>query len=290
MRKFYLQNQDGDRWKLQGEKGAYLTDPTGLGITMSQTYADLQKGFFRAVSSDNEPQSNINCTITFIRPAYRNFRSFVNWFSAATALQLIYIPYGTEEYHRHVDITSFMKSELDENQFLSCELAMVARSPWFKATATHFELATQTEDKSMRYTMTYNTKLLYGEDATSALTGTIPNAGHVPASVFIVFRGGGASPVISLTGQLTGKLYGACRIDDTVAASETLYFSTDYLDSYCYKVSAAGEQTDLLSKIDLSGEPFFRVPLTEPCTLSISANSAISGSADVTVNYYFRSV
>ena len=104
------------------------------------------------------------------------------------------------------------------------------------------------------------------------------------------FRSRAASPVISLTGQLTGKLYGACRISDTIAAGETLLFSTDYLDSYVRKLSAAGVQTDLLSKIDLDGEPFFRLPLTEPCTLTIAAQAAISGAADVKVFYYYRSV
>ena len=48
--------------------------------------------------------------------------------------------------------------------------------------------------------------------------------------------------------------------------------------------------TDLLSKIDLDGEPFFRLPLTEPCTLTIAAQAAISGAADVEVFYYYRSV
>ena len=131
MRKFYFLNSSGERWPLQGEKGVYLTDPTGLGVTLAQTYADLQNGFFVGVSSANEPQS---------------------------------------------------------------------------------------------------------------------------------------------------------------APHATLLFSTDYLDSYVRKLSASGVATDLLSKIDLDGEPFFRLPLTEPCTLTIAAQAAISGAADVEVFYYYRSV
>nr|DAJ06951.1 MAG TPA: portal protein [Caudoviricetes sp.] len=140
------------------------------------------------------------------------------------------------------------------------------------------------------YDIVYTGDLIYGEDATASLSGTLHPDGHVPAAISVTFYGGAASPVISLTGQLTGKLYGACRISDTIASGETLLFSTDYLDSYVRKLSASGAATDLLSKIDLDGEPFFRLPLTEPCTLTIAAQAAISGAADVEVFYYYRSV
>lgn len=290
MRKFYFLNSSGERWPLQGEKGVYLTDPTGLGVTLAQTYADLQNGFFVGVSSANEPQSAPHATLLFVRPAYAAYRQLINWLAAAGDLELVYCPYGTEEFHRRVDVQAISKGELDEHAFLACELSLLARSPWFKAAATRLDLASQSADESLRYDIVYTDELIYGEDATASLSGTLHPDGHVPAAISVTFYGGVASPVISLTGQLTGKLYGACRISDTIAAGETLLFSTDYLDSYVRKLSAAGVQTDLLSKIDLDGEPFFRLPLTEPCTLTIAAQAAISGAADVEVFYYYRSV
>ena len=290
MRKFYFLNSSGERWPLQGEKGVYITDPTGLGVTLAQTYADLQNGFFVGVSSANEPQSAPHATLLFVRPAYAAYRQLINWLAAAGDLELVYCPYGTEEFHRRVDVQAISKGELDEHAFLACELSLLARSPWFKAAATRLDLASQSADESLRYDIVYTDDLIYGEDATASLSGTLHPDGHVPAAISVTFSGGAASPVISLTGQLTGKLYGACRISDTIASGETLLFSTDYLDSYVRKLSAAGVQTDLLSKIDLDGEPFFRLPLTEPCTLTIAAQAAISGAADVEVFYYYRSV
>ena len=290
MRKFYFLNSSGERWPLQGEKGVYLTDPTGLGVTLAQTYADLQNGFFVGVSSANEPQSAPHATLLFIRPAYAAYRQLINWLAAAGDLELVYCPYGAEEFHRRVDVQAISKGELDEHAFLACELSLLARSPWFKAAATRLDLASQSADESLRYDIVYTDELIYGEDATASLSGTLHPDGHVPAAISVTFYGGAASPVISLTGQLTGKLYGACRISDTIAAGETLLFSTDYLDSYVRKLSASGAATDLLSKIDLDGEPFFRLPLTEPCTLTIAAQAAISGAADVEVFYYYRSV
>lgn len=290
MRKFYFLNDSGERWPLQGEKGVYLTDPTGLGVSLAQTYADLQNGFFVGVSSANEPQSAPHATLLFVRPAYATYRQLINWLAAAGSLELVYCPFGSDEFHRRVDVQAISKGELDEHAFLSCELSMLARSPWFKAAAARLEISSETVDESLRYDIVYTDDLIYGEDATSSLSGTLHPNGHVPAAISVTFYGGAASPVISLTGQLTGKLYGACRISDTLAVGETLLFSSDYLDSHVYKLTAQGETVDLLAKIDISGDPFFRLPLTEPCTLTIAAQAAISGAADVEVFYYYRSV
>lgn len=290
MRKFYFSNASGDRWPLQGEKGVYLSEPSGLGVQLSPSYADLQHGFFIPIDTDVEPQGAPRATLVFVRPAYPTYRQLINWLAAAGSLELIYCPYGADEFHRRVDVQAITKSELNKNGFLSCELSLLARSPWFKAAATRFDLESQETDESMRYDIAYTDDLIYGDDFTSALSGTISPEGHIPAALSVTFYGGAVSPVISLTGDLTGKLYGACRVDDTIAAGETLLFSSEYVDSFVRKLTAEGVTVDLLDKIDLNGEPFPRLPLTEPCTLSITADAAISGAADVLVYYYYRSV
>ena len=198
MRKFYFLNSSGERWPLQGEKGVYLTDPTGLGVTLAQTYADLQNGFFVGVSSANEPQSAPHATLLFVRPAYAAYRQLINWLAAAGDLELVYCPYGTEEFHRRVDVQAISKGELDEHAFLACELSLLARSPWFKAAATRLDLASQSADESLRYDIVYTDDLIYGEDATASLSGTLHPDGHVPAAISVTFYGGAASPVISL--------------------------------------------------------------------------------------------
>ena len=42
--------------------------------------------------------------------------------------------------------------------------------------------------------------------------------------------------------------------------------------------------------LDLSTMPFFHIPVNEPCTLSVEADAAFSGSAELTIYYYYRSV
>ena len=72
--------------------------------------------------------------------------------------------------------------------------------------------------------------------------------------------------------------------------SDTLVLSTRYNNSYVKRISASGEETDLLDALDLSTDPFFRVPITEPCTISVEAGAVITGRADLLIYYYYRSV
>jgi len=41
MRKFYIENGLGVRQALNGESGIFLSNPTGLGLSLSPTFADL---------------------------------------------------------------------------------------------------------------------------------------------------------------------------------------------------------------------------------------------------------
>ena len=66
MRKFYIENGLGSRQSLNGEKGIFLSNPTGLGVNLSPSFADLHKGFFRPISGDSEPQSTIAGDLVFI--------------------------------------------------------------------------------------------------------------------------------------------------------------------------------------------------------------------------------
>ena len=106
MRKFYLENEIGSRLPLNGEKGIFLSNPAGLGMTMPSDFADIHYGFFREVSKNTEPQSTVTCDLVFIgEEAYADYRSFVDWCSGSASLHLIYKPYGNTEFYRDVYIS-----------------------------------------------------------------------------------------------------------------------------------------------------------------------------------------
>lgn len=79
MRRFYLENDYGSRLPLNGESGLFLSTPTGLGVNLAPSYADLQKGFFRNISGDTEPQMTVTCDLVFLSCSHRNEKCSVHF-------------------------------------------------------------------------------------------------------------------------------------------------------------------------------------------------------------------
>ena len=291
VRKFYLQNAAGGRYPLNGETGVWLTDPEGLGYTMAANYADLKSGFFESVASDAEPQGAVAGTLIFAKPGpYARYKGFIDWLAAAGSLDMVYDPDGSGEYLKRVDVSYITKGELARVGWLAVPASFLGLSPWYRPQATELSMDAGGEDLSLRYQYRYDSGLIYGADATASLSGTVAAAGHLPASVLFTFFGQVVTPVISCTGAVSGRLYGSCRIETTINAGEQLVFSTLRLDSRVVKITAAGEKVDLLPYVDLSTDPFFHLPVTEPCIFSMSSDAAVSGAGSLDVYYYYRSV
>ena len=89
---------------------------------------------------------------------------------------------------------------------------------------------------------------------------------------------------------MSGKTYGICSVSVVLNPSDQLILSTRYEDSFVKRVFAGGAETDLIDVLDLSTEPFFHIPVDEPCTLSVEADAAFAGVADLVLYYYYRSV
>ena len=136
----------------------------------------------------------------------------------------------------------------------------------------------------------YTDILKYGMDSAAALSATIAGAGHMPGALDLSYYGAIKNPHIKLTGNISGKTIGFCSVATVLEATDVLRFSTKYDESFVKKISASGLETDLLDSVDISLTPFFRVPVNEPCTISIESDDFFSGRAEVLVYYYYRSV
>lgn len=290
VRKFYLENAAGDRIPLQGERGAYFTAPEGLGYELDPPWADLGHGFFQSLDDIYEPQGNILGELIFIPPAYANYRTFVDWLAAAGSLLLIYCPFGEQEFQRAVSVEYLQKGELDKTRLLHCPVSFRARAPWRRPTPTEISLGSQSSSaRRTRYPGRYPGR--YGKDAAGGMSARIAAAGHIPGSVLLRVYGGIEDPVIRLVGASSGSLYGAAQLTGvTLGATDVLELSTAWEDSYIRKIAADGEQTDLLPFLDITGDPFFHVPVAEPSLLTVQAASAIEGSAELLVYSYYRTV
>lgn len=290
IRKLYLQNASGDRWSLNGDLGVYASNLSGFGVTLAPTYADLTRGFFLPVGDESEPQNALAFAITFTRNAYAVYHSFIGWVSAAGSLSICYDPTGTQEYLRDVEVNFLQKGELTEVGWLEIPCSFYPTTPWYRPEPATLALLNTGTDESKRYAYCYTEELRYGVDSSAALTGTIYGAGHVPGALDLVYYGGIVNPTIRIVGDGSGKTYGVCSITATLGSSDRLEYSCQYKDSYARKVSANGTVTDLLDALDLSTTPFPHLPVDEPCTISIEADAAFTGSAELVIYYYFRSV
>lgn len=290
IRKLYFQNAAGARYGLNGEKGVYASELSGFGFSLSPTFADLTHGFFLPVSDENEPQSPLAFTLTFTQNPYPSYKALLDWLMATETITLVYSPSGTQEYWRDVSVSSMQKGELNNVGWLPVPCSFTCNAPWYLPSPTSLALEVAAAGEIKRYDYTYSSNLRYGSDSAAALSGTIAGAGHIPGSLELSFHGAITNPRIRLTGDISGKTYGVCSVDIALQQSDTLKFSTRYENSYIMKITAEGEETDLLDVLELSTTPFFHIPVDEPCTITVESDVAIEGYADLLVYYYYRSV
>lgn len=290
IRKLYFQNASGARWGLNGDRGLYVSGLAGLGFTLSPNFADLSRGFFIPVDDQAEPQNTLPFTLTFTRNAYETYQSFVNWLASAGKVTLVYNPTGRQEYFRDVLVNFLQKGEKNAVGWLEIPASFFCITPWYMPSPTTLDLGTAGEDESKRYDYVYDEDLIYGDDSTASLSGEIVGAGHIPGSIELTYHGAITNPRIRLTGKISGKTYGICSVATVLGATDSLKFSSRYESSFVKKIAAGGAETDLLDVLDLSTTPFFHVPVDEPCTISVEADAAFAGAADLLIFYYYRSV
>ena len=282
-RKFYIQNDAGEQWGLQGERGIYFVGPSGLGLQNKNLTADLGHGFFKKLDAFSFPAQPVAGELVFLPPAaYQVYREFVRWISAASQLLLLYRPYGTDTFQAIGSVDYLRKSELEGPRILRCAFQFTPQTPWYKPQTMDLVMQDAAEN-AMKYPFTYDADLTYGSDLVGSWAVKITPAGMIPASLSFSFSGAATDPILTLTGQNTNTEYGRCAITGEITGLE---FSSLYTDSYVRDGSGA----DLMDDVDPAYDPFFRVPLTEPCILRLQASNTLAGSASVSVNYFYRSV
>lgn len=290
IRKIAFQNAAGERFGLNGEKNVYAMSLSGLGFTLAPTFADLNRGFYSPVSDESEPQGTTAFTLVFTKKPYEVYKTLVDWLCAAGTVTLVYNPTGKQEYFKDVIINFLQKTELNAMGWLEIPCSFFSRTPWYMPTPAVLDLGTAGEKRSKRYPYRYNAQLKYGVDSSSALSGTIFGAGHIPGAMELTYTGAITNPKIRLVGQISGKTYGVCSLSVMLSASDTLKYSSKYEKSFVKRISASGAETDLLDVLDLSSVPFFHIPVDEPCTVSVEADAPFTGRADLLIYYYYRSV
>lgn len=290
MRKFYLENSAGERMSLNDETGIFLKNPSGMGITMGTEYADLKHGFYAISNTDTDPQSTLAGDLVFHGASpYDTYKRFADWLARTESLTLIYAP-STVEYRRKVSLYYLTKTELEGARWMTCPVAFQGLTPWYTATVTAIQLQ-ELDDDVLRcdYDGSVQGDAILADRAIPGASGVLQPGGHIEAAFRLKYTGALTNPVITLVGQNTGKEYGRVVLELTIAEGESLIVSTEYDDSGVW-VIRNGVAEDALSAVDLAYDPYPRAPVTEPCTMTLESESAITAAAVVTVFYFFRGV
>ena len=288
-RKFYLQNAAGERIDLNGADAIWATDPVGLGVELSPVTGDLSHGFFKPLQASTRVQGKPGLTLTFSdrNRNYEQYRELMRWIAAAgDGLLLIYRPSGSDEFLRRVLLRTVRKKEKNKVGWLETPLELVTLTPWFLPYDVRFELAAESENTA-RYSYRLGSAR-YAASHAPSFAATLQPSGDEPASIQLSFTGTIQNPLITLTGLVSGTVYGRCAVSDTIASGETLEYSSRPSDCFC-RVIRSGSPVALDDKINPSADPWLRLPLTEPCSLQMSGLT-VSGSASVAVNYYYSTV
>ncbi len=288
MRKFYLQKDTGERIGLNNETGIFLSDPEGLGLEFDDNYADIGEGFFRMISKRHS-QKTISCKLNFVKDPYKTYNDFITWCMKAEKLYLIYQPL-TEAYYIRTEIAHLDKTEINKYGYLETDAEFLYLSPWYLPTSLNISFI-GLDDTAFRIGQSKfdGPDILAGTTA-EKYTAEVNATGHLPGAFLIEYKGIAENPEISLVGKISGQEYGNCKIDHAFTANTGFRLSTAYEDSYIKEIKEDGSEVDLLADADLSLEPFFKIPLTEPCVLRLTDDGALHGTLNAKVYYYYRSV
>ena len=278
MRKFFIENETGSRYALNGEQGMWFTNPQGLGVTFSSKSAGLSNGFFKPIYHDTK-QNSVTGNITFLRDVYSEYSAFATWLMTAEKLYLIYAPEDVEFYCL-VEVNFITKSEINRGRWLQTPVSFNMLTPWYKPTPVQFN-ATPEPDNLMVYPWRYD-NVVYGTLGGN-MAVVVPPAGHIPATFELTYNGACTNPVVLITGQSSQTVYG--RIVVTASITTALNISTKYMDSYIRDGA-----TDILPHVDLSYDPYPRLPMSEPVVIALSATGDLEDDMSMYINYYYRTV
>lgn len=283
MRKFYLEYDQDDgsigRWDIS-DQHFFFNSPSGLGLSYDDQYYDIENGFYTS-SSNARKQNVISGTLIFSNmsdalSAYAMYNRFTRIFVNKDSFYFVYNPFyngpdsESQEYKIKVRLGKIEKNEVNKFGVLECQCEFIATGLWF--------------NENHVFHGYYN-----GVDLADNLTLTCE--GDIPSAIYIELSGKTASPFeIVLIGKETGTIYGKCSVKDALLQGQKIKFSTMYDDSYI-KIfyPSVGKYTDFISRINIDTNPFFKVPLSEPCKISIYM-SPYEITMDVTVYNYVKSV
>ena len=279
MRKFYFQNDIGERIDLNGTP-YLLTSPSGLGLSYSVSQASVDKGFYKETKLDF-PASQIMGDINIIEDMYAEYRTLVDWLNNGHKVTFVYDPKGNnDEYYCDIQIQTLSKTEITDGNILVCTFVALARTPWYKPRAKIINIVPDAVEQST-FDLTWD--IVWSNDATAGETA-VTSEGHLPAAIKATIDGALYNPKIQLLDN--GNVIAEMVLGNTtINVGHVLTYSSLYTDSGVWI-----DGVSALSALDLANENFFRIPLGKTYTLRITSEQSVTITGSISIYDYYRSV
>lgn len=252
MRKFYIENEKNERFSLWGNR-VFLTNPNGLGIKHDASYIRIGNSFLR--NKTNVAQAKIGGTIEFVDPnANKRFKEFYAFCAASTNLHLVYDAGDGVEYIRDIDVSEIGKTERTGGT-LPISVNFACKSLYYLKNNNRFTFGSITDEK--RYDYRYDTK--YGDYGT--YQAYVKNNGHADAPFECNIFGYCVNPSVLI--RRNGAILFEVKFPIAVHEGEYIRYSSRDGMLEATLVAKDGSESNLMPKLDISKDNFFKIPVGE---------------------------
>lgn len=279
MRKFYLENENGTRWDLNGPTKGMLTDPDGLGYGFNTSYSMIGHSFIRNYM--REKQQEITGTIIFgAADPYTVCNQFLNYVNSAKSLKLIYKT-SAGEYYRDVDLVNLKKTEIERSRVLECPVSFLCRGLFYSNQTDRF-VVTRSEGE-LRWDFRWPARF----NDYSQRRVLINNNGHVPAAFELEIYGYCENPVVTV--MQNGSEVARVVFETVLQQDEKILYSSVDGNLYCYRIGEDGQAVNFADSLDINQTNFFKLPVGES-QIEFTSDTGASNRTVLTVYRFFRAV
>lgn len=243
--KFYIMNENGDRYSLNSPEKGVFTDPQGFGLEYESSY--LKVGDIWTTDSRELVQPEPSGTLVFPVKPYETFQEFLRFINQSASLVLVYQPAKlTTEYFAEIDLISIEKGGYRKGAF-EVPVKFICKTLFY--TEEKFEYQIQKTDREIRWDFRWETKF---NDA-NYVYFTFVNNGHVESPFVLSFIGYCKNPEMLVLHN--GKEIYKVNFTVEMEATDRLTLSTFDDDLY---IEINGESR--MDVLDFANENFFKLP------------------------------
>lgn len=279
-RKFYLENENGQRYDLNNLKNTcFFSSPTGLGYSYQTDYKQIGTSYISNIRELN--QGEIQGNLLFKN--YDKYLDFIKYIQSSNQLKIVYtVPFNdgtSQEYFKDVDINRIEKTEMISG-VLNCPISFLCKTIWYSKTQTVYTIAPTSNE--IRWDFKWDSRFSSYDNRNIIFE----NKGHEDAPFLLQIDGFVLNPCIAI--YFNGIKQNELKLNLEILEGEKLFYSTKDNDLFIYKVLTNGDIVNLFNDLDLNNKNFFKLP-KGICEIRLTADNDIT-SAVLTIYQQYISV